>query len=190
MNILTHILISKRAYIDLNNHFSVKLSLGSLIWGSVKPDLINSGISHCKDETSYLFYQKLEDIKKITLDKDKKKYSLKLGEIFHYLCDYFCYAHNNKELLKYFPHIRYEKNLHSTAKKIKFKLPYGYIDYGHFSFLELIERKHKLYLSRVASYENDIWSSYEILIFVTLKLLVEAGLIPIVEEEISCDNIS
>jgi len=135
-------------------------------------------MSHCKDETFYLLCRKLEQMNKIDYKENMDKFSLELGEIFHYLCDYFCYAHNDKELLRCFPHICYENNLHSTAKKMEEMLNFtGYIFYSSFSFLELIEKRHKLYLSSVPSYRNDVLSSYNILMEIALKIAEELGII-------------
>ncbi|MFW6022054.1 MAG: zinc dependent phospholipase C family protein [Halanaerobiaceae bacterium] len=178
MNILTHILMSRKVYPYVNKFFSYDLSLAHLIWGSIKPDLTNSDISHCKNETFYLFYKKLEFIQSLNIKENRDRYSLELGEISHYLCDYFCYAHNNKELLKYLAHISYEKNLHKTAKKIGDQLYYtGYSDFSYLTFLEMIEHKHRIYLATTPSYENDIIYSYEIILSVSYKLAKEANLI-------------
>ncbi|MFW6282074.1 MAG: zinc dependent phospholipase C family protein [bacterium] len=171
MNIATHLLICKKVYDDLSAYMEHDISLPYLLWGSIKPDIVKNNISHFKDDMLYLFYQKLETLKKMDYKNNSYKYSLELGEIFHYLCDYFTYAHNNKKFKKFFPHAKYENKLHKTAKIIINSLHFSpNIDYKYFSFVEIIEQKHKLYLSSVSSYQNDINFSYKIMLLVALKL--------------------
>ena len=177
MDTYTHSFIAGRVY---NQFVETDLKLHK-IWlrlGSIKQDYVYDNINHYKDETAHLFYQKYNQLTEVNLIKKPRLFSLKLGELFHYICDYFCYAHN-QELLKndMTQHFLYECKLNLYTYKLnknhfnKYNTPNNYI--FEMSFPKFIEFYLKKYLKRKPSYDIDIFSAYEVCVLLVYKLINE-----------------
>ena len=171
----THILIAK----NIHNFFkkrNINLSKFWLKVGSVKPDFTNDDINHYKDESIYLFYEKFSELKNIDPKKEIKKFSLKLGEIFHYTADFFCHAHNNSKMAEnYFYHFKYEWKLNKVAYRSQnniFKINQLNSYIYQLTLKELMNYKHKEYLQTNSSFANDLFYSFQFSIFIANKLLV------------------
>ena len=173
----THTLIAKKIH-EFFAKKNIDLSKFWLTIGSVKPDFTNDDINHYKDESIYLFYEKFSELKNINPKSEIKKFSLKLGEIFHYTADFFCHAHNNQKMEEnYFFHFKYEWQLNKIAYKSKNKIfnlkkldPYIY----QLTLKELMNYKHKEYLKQKNSFQKDLFYSYQFSIFLANKLLVNS----------------
>ena len=170
----THTLLAKKIY-DFFEKRNVNLSKFWLTIGSVKPDFTNDDINHYKDESITLFYEKFSELKNIDPEKNMQKFSLKLGEIFHYTADFFCHAHNNQKMEdNYLYHFKYEWQLNNFAYKSKNKIfnlnqldPYIY----QLTLKELMNYKHEEYLNKKTSFKNDLFYSFQFSVFLTNKLL-------------------
>lgn len=172
MMTLTHRIVTLEVRQRLIEDLGIFLPKKYLIWGSVRPDFVKHRVSHFKDENVELFYEKWDRLCVMNMRTHLQDFSVELGEIFHFLCDYFCFAHNDPELSReMWHHLRYENELHKFARREReqvFDLTCA--DYSLVPFRELIEYKHKLFLLRPQSFENDLQCSFEMCMIVAQKL--------------------
>ena len=77
------------------------------LFGNVAPDLNCIYPAHRLKTTEERFYKRLKRVDKASTNLIK---SFTLGVITHYICDYFCYAHNIESLGV--SHKKYENNLY------------------------------------------------------------------------------
>lgn len=110
MYFFSHLLISKVLY----RHFStaVTLNKGSFSYGNILPDLPSQSRSHHTLENC-LF--KVCDSSRKLMEEELaiKDFSVRLGEICHYICDFFCYYHLSENIHnKRLHHFFYELGLH------------------------------------------------------------------------------
>lgn len=176
MNSLTHRLIVQKVYRQLQSKYGVRLAKGAIIWGSIKPDFTIGSISHIKDDHIDKLYKKWDDLCQVDINQENRYFSRNLGVILHFLCDYFCYAHNHPILQKVvWSHYIYERKLYQFAKKVDntlFKIPNH--EYDQISFPDLLEYKHQLYLKGTPSFSLDLNSAFEICMIVSKKLIVDS----------------
>ncbi len=110
MYFFTHLFISKVLY----RHFlpEVELDRHSFSYGNIKPDLPSRGRNHHTLENCLFTiceYSKELIEEEVTLEH----LSIRLGEICHYVCDFFCYYHMNEEIHnRRLHHFFYEIGLH------------------------------------------------------------------------------
>lgn len=99
------------------------------IWGNIKPDYVSKYKlkKHYYDESIQMILNKIYFLSSMSREEiynsyGIKKFSAELGVICHFLCDYFCLAHNKrwrfKSAMK--KHILYEKHLGVIAKRFSF----------------------------------------------------------------------
>lgn len=150
-----------------------------LVMGSMKPDFTNDDINHYKDESISLFYKKFGELKKIKPEENIRTFSLRLGELFHYIADFFCYAHNNKEMKdNYLQHFKYEWQLNKFAyntKKDIFKMNISDSFIYNLNLSQIIEYEHKNYLNNKQSFKLDLMSAFKLGILLTNKLIWETN---------------
>lgn len=106
MKLKQHIMIGK----ELLNSTKLKdLNVNKVAYliGSIAPDLNCVYPAHRLTTTEHRFYKRLERIFRTNSLMIK---SFTLGVITHYICDYFCYAHNIESIG--FKHKEYEKGLY------------------------------------------------------------------------------
>ena len=109
----THLLISNILYKYLSNNMNFKLDRGAFAYGNIKPDFIGKDIkcNHTLDESLYCVNKYSEKLMRD--DISIKEFSVCLGIICHFVCDYFCIYHregNDKKGV--FQHLFYECILH------------------------------------------------------------------------------
>ncbi|PRR79843.1 hypothetical protein CLLU_34180 [Clostridium luticellarii] len=109
----THLLISHIIFNHCSKKFNIKLNKFNFSYGNIKPDFVKdrSNHCHCLDESIDIvceYYNKL-----VNTRMSVKEYSVTLGMICHFICDYFCLYHTegykDKNL---FQHFIYELRLH------------------------------------------------------------------------------
>ncbi|KAF0208634.1 MAG: hypothetical protein FD167_5456 [bacterium] len=181
MWIRTHYYMAKLIHNYIKEKYQLDLRLDLLQYGSVKPDLhwryIN--IPHYYEE-GYGYW--LEEVRELLVDKkyrDIKEFSEKLGIILHFTADFFCYAHNNKEMKEtMWPHLKYELQFHQI-----------FIHYEQFhntphlkcedinSLIKILRQK---YLFSKPNMEKDIRYIYSAALSIT-DLMVAAVLLPSVQ---------
>ncbi len=96
MNLLTHIAISKILYSHLGKQ--MELDRNAFIYGNIKPDLSYKLMkkAHLMENYSAYVYSSSEELMKGELSLEE--FSVELGQICHYVCDFFCRYHLNKEI--------------------------------------------------------------------------------------------
>ena len=168
----------------IHDYFARKdiwLSKTALAWGSVKPDFIEGNISHFKDETIENFYAQYEELKEMNPDQNPYSFAVKLGELFHYIADYFSRAHNDPELdpgtlWEKTVHIYHEWKLNKVAQNLHpdfFKEEIEERTVYKKSLEEFIEEEHTEFRNRDYSFKNDIGASFRICVLMTNKLVFE-----------------
>lgn len=111
MNFLTHVMISKTLY----RHLSKKMELDqkAFSYGNIKPDLSPQCLRNPHMLENYLFIIQHDSNRLISHNTPVKEFSIELGVICHFICDFFCYCHLNHNLYhKLFRHFIYEIRLH------------------------------------------------------------------------------
>lgn len=168
MNSFCHYIYSNTLY-NMLTKSSVKINKSDFCFGSVRPDfslrLIN--IPHT-------IYGSMDFIKTVVVDlcnlkvKSEKIYSDKLGILIHYLCDYFCYAHNHKKYDKIIPHVVYEMKINLLLMRNKKELLKENCKIKNVvnsiknssDIINFILSFHKKYSTSNKSCRNDILYSY------------------------------
>jgi hypothetical protein len=111
MHFLTHVSIANMLYKKYSSTFPI--AKNHFIYGNIKPDLKSNGLAtpHTLQNTIHLTCTMLKELLNDNLDL--LTFSVKLGEVCHYLCDYFCYYHiNESDYRNYADHFFYEIELH------------------------------------------------------------------------------
>lgn len=120
MYFFSHLFFSKVLYRNFKKE--VDLSKLAFAYGNIKPDLPPACFKdrHTLDNYLFIVYDKANQL--INNDLDTREFSVKLGEICHFVCDFFCYYHLNDALhKKIFSHLGYELLLHLKLYKYRFK---------------------------------------------------------------------
>lgn len=86
----------------------VNINSTAFLLGNIAPDLNCVYPAHRLKTTEKRFYKRLRIAEKSEISVVK---SFMLGIVTHYICDYFCYAHNIESLGV--PHKKYERNLYN-----------------------------------------------------------------------------
>lgn len=109
----THLLISKILYNYLSNQMNFRLNRLAFAYGNIKPDFNNKDInhSHTLDESLHSVNKYSEEL--VSRNISIKEFSMSLGVICHFVCDYFCIYHREgNEKKGIFEHLVYELILH------------------------------------------------------------------------------
>jgi hypothetical protein len=117
MYFFTHLFLSKKLY----KHFLGELSLDkkAFAYGNIKPDISQGCVHSSHTLENYLFVVNERANQLIEKELSLKEFSVDLGEICHYVCDFFCYYHLSEEIYnKMLHHFFYELRLHYEMYKI------------------------------------------------------------------------
>jgi hypothetical protein len=157
MYFFTHLFISKTLYRYLKRE--VELDKNAFAYGNIRPDISKDmHTSHTLE--NYLFIVNDRANQLINNKVTKHEFSIQLGEICHYVSDFFCYYHLNEDIYnKMAHHFFYELRLHLEILKMRTK---------HKIKLNPIEKKprnnitsivldmRKDYMAEAKSYEKDM----------------------------------
>lgn len=156
---LTHIALAKNTLKFLKSKGFDILDEKSFIYGNIKPDNLfqKTPKIHLETESLSFVLNQIDTIINLDIDEKKKLFSLELGIICHFLCDYFCLPHYERwsacpmhKKVKETPrHLNYEKMLHSYIKNTT--MEFREID-DLTKFLEDCKKEYVL----EKSFENDI----------------------------------
>ncbi|MEY7998851.1 zinc dependent phospholipase C family protein [Clostridium sp. Mt-5] len=115
----THILISNIIYNYCLKKLNIKLNKWNFAYGNIKPDFVKDKSKHCHCINESINIVREYSQQLIDNKMSIKKYSITLGMICHFICDYFCLYHTerykNKNL---FQHLIYEISLHFIFIKL------------------------------------------------------------------------
>lgn len=173
MYFFTHLYISRTLYhvfcdkVDLDKH--------SFAYGNIKPDLpsverkhhtLDNYLFEVRDQSSYLI--NCQSI-------PEKDFSVCLGEICHFVCDFFCYYHTNEKLHnKPLHHFFYELFMHFTLIRMGLtnKLPIRTeVEEPRKDFLSIILEMRKLYYTNSMSMKTDLEYAYSSCIWICESIL-------------------
>lgn len=137
------------------------------LFGNIAPDLNCVYPAHRLSTTENRFYKRLNIIERSNIKVIKSFY---LGVITHYICDYFCYAHNIESLG--ILHKRYENELynyyttHQKELEEQFKKKYTcdnevYDKINRHSELIIshIKNINKTYTNNMIKHDNKYWAN-------------------------------
>lgn len=169
MLVNSHSLIGKTIHKYVKDNLGFNLSAADLKYGCIKPDFHPKliAISHYKSKSFDTIAQMIISLQNSKLplsSKDVSHFSTELGVILHYIADYFCYAHNNKNIDKLPAHLFYEINLDRELKKylsstsglLNEKFPLEACGAIENPLVAFIEERHKEYMKEHPSPLNDV----------------------------------
>lgn len=119
MYFFTHLMISKLLYQHLSNE--TDLNKRAFAYGNIKPDLPSPLRNHHTLENC-LFTTCEYSSQLMSEPLPSAHFSTRMGEICHYICDFFCYYHLNEEIHnKNLHHLFYEISLHHELLRLLLK---------------------------------------------------------------------
>lgn len=137
-------------YVDSNIKLRYRFVLSL---GAITPDLVMIFPQH----QVYLTKDKVNRFLDTINNSDKLHYIniLKLGICLHYICDYFCRAHNDAVILHGIKHSRYELDV---ARKVKYFEELRNIPCINnvSDFDNLLKSEHKKYIKGLISGQSDV----------------------------------
>jgi len=171
----THLLFSRLIFKHCLNEFDFKLCKGIFMYGNIKPDIFSgqTNNSHSLEDSSDIVQKYID---KLTSDKlTIQQFSLTLGMLCHYTCDFFCIYHSeefkNKNI---FRHLTYEIQLHYKFMILlitgKFKLIKN-IDLPQRDILSMILEMQKRYLKEEESGLKDLTYAISTAILISESVL-------------------
>jgi hypothetical protein len=125
MVIGTHKAIAKIVYKHILSRLNFKLDWEIFVYGNIQPDFNRSYVDcdHTMEDSLHTINSNAEEL--INSNISIKEFSLALGIICHFVCDYFC-LHHTVDYWKRDPlaHGVYETKLHAAFLKRNFNLQY------------------------------------------------------------------
>jgi hypothetical protein len=191
MHFLTHVSIANALYKKYSAVFPIEKY--HFIYGNVKPDLKSNGlvIPHTLENTIYKACSLYEEIQNEKLDL--LTFSVKLGEICHYLCDYFCFYHiSESDYRKYAEHFVYEIELHAywLWKKAVDDIQEIHTDFPlDMSMTSLITRMRKDYSRKSHDFIKDISYSLGAVDWLIKNLTLNLQYSPNVDQSVYLKNL-
>ena len=156
---MSHIAMAKNTLSFLKSQGLDVLDEKSFIYGNIKPDNLfqKTPKKHLEIEAKPFVLEQIEILKNSGSENDREEFSIMLGIVCHYLCDFFCLPHFERwsacavhKKIKETPrHLNYERIL----------MEYTSLADDNFEEIDdvslfLIKCKEEYVLNR--SYENDI----------------------------------
>lgn len=191
MHFLTHVSIANTLYKKYSTVFPI--AKHHFIYGNIKPDLMYNGLAipHTLENTIYKACSLYEEIINQTLDL--YTFSVRLGEICHYLCDYFCFYHiSESDYRKYADHFIYEIELHAywLLKKADADVQRYQTDYPlDISMTSLITRMRKEYNRKSHDFIKDISYSLNSVDWLVKNLAINLRYNPDAEQSVYLRNL-
>ncbi|MGV8146160.1 MAG: zinc dependent phospholipase C family protein [Alkaliphilus sp.] len=176
----SHKIISEHVYKVVNNTLGVKLNRKQLIYGSIKPDLTPKflRLDHFKPESFSHIMDEVAELSVCQFSENSsfiKKFSQQLGVVTHFVADYFCVPHNDRNTYKnhFVDHVVYEYRLEKLFKNYSHessitKEAFNVNNYSSSPISNVIDTLHNSYTLRGESMENDVKSSLDAVSTVSL----------------------
>lgn len=119
MFFFTHLFIAK----VLHRHLCDRLELNQqeFLYGNIKPDLPSpTRIHHTLENCLYTVCEYSNEL--MEADLSTEEFAIRLGEVCHYVSDFFCYYHLNEKIHnKNLRHFFYEIRLHIELYRLHYK---------------------------------------------------------------------
>lgn len=168
----THAIIAKVIYEDVFQEHQLKLNKNQLIYGSIKPDLYSGfpKLKHFKPQSFTTICQDIAALSSARAEDNQatiSRLSQKIGIVTHYVADYFCVPHNDRETYHnhIISHIKYENKLHQMYKDTTLPRKKNLLHGPDFSRLDhvmnYLDDLHDAYATRHESLLNDMNSSLQ-----------------------------
>lgn len=170
----THKIISQHVHKHVNELLGIQLNKKSLIYGSIEPDLAHLKphlvkLPHFKPDSFDFICSEINDLSNYSLVPNQyfmKSISKNIGVATHFVADYFCLPHNDREKYKnnFIEHVKYENNLHKLFKSYDSKIDLNNVAHTvcsnkDLSIEEYIDSLHQKYTSQGENLENDLLNS-------------------------------
>lgn len=175
MIINTHLLFSKLIFNHCSKELNFKLSKGVFMYGNIKPDIFSNDTnnSHSLEDSTNAIQEYINKL--INNELTMHEFSLNLGMLCHYTCDFFCVYHR-KEFTKIniFKHLIYEIQLHLKlinlliTKRLK---PLKNKSFPQKDILSIILEMRKKYLQEKNSIIKDITYALSTAILISESVL-------------------
>ena len=178
MDLTTHVLMANRLHKEITSQTGLYLDYWYYLYGSIKPDIYPEAIEwphflndSLKDLTGYCEYT-------ILAPMSLKEFSVALGVITHFICDYYCLYHSElyrqKNILS---HIFYEKKLSLCfiKKCLTHKIKIAQKDTTHLSIDDAISRMHQEYSEEPQGLDLDIQYALNTAMSILQSILVLSG---------------
>jgi len=142
-------------------------------WGGSLTDIFWANPGHTKEESFHYLSRSIRDLLKKPYNSitpgDQQHFLLKSGIICHYICDYFCRAHNDPDYKGLLPHLIYESRLQAEFKsynlvkicKNAVNQPKPEIDVLLPSLTDYIQSRYLAYMSEKPDMKQDIFYAVE-----------------------------
>lgn len=170
----THWLISEQLLQALEPGQRAVIDEWSFKIGSVIPDfqLSHALETHNKEDSMYrvqLLASRLYRHKGDAGPGERKRFSRRLGMLTHYLCDFFCQAHNPGDFDSFSRHLAYEYDLACACEEYDYS---GLMQKARTArlgvrrrrpvarMLKIIDKMHANYLRQPGTLNNDIRYSF------------------------------
>ncbi|MDF2614374.1 MAG: hypothetical protein K0S71_2160 [Clostridia bacterium] len=162
MHITTHLLMANVLYKEINSQMEIELDYFHYVYGNIKPD-VNPGII----DWPHFSHESLDDLlnycEHITITPMTiKSFSVALGIVSHFICDYYCLYHTKpyrgkRTLLSIVKHTAYEHFLElSFIKKCMIKDIEVTDQADGKQISDMINRRLALYNNEKHSIDKDI----------------------------------
>lgn len=113
MNITSHLIVAN----NITKGIFTKKTRYIVLFASIFPDFDRTTQPHRENNLLFRIYN---SEKKFLMAKNDCSRAYHLGIMVHYICDYYCYAHNyNLDISHGIPHIKYEIELQKLLKSDK-----------------------------------------------------------------------
>ena len=162
----SHILLAHYLADQMKTAKELQAHRKAFFLGNILPDIRPSFLTtkHEFDETFEVVGQKIRDLT-VNCDlyqRNERVYWRRLGEVIHYIADYFTFPHNRLYKGTLLEHGKYEKELKNYLKAYlsngqawiyaKEDVPFQNL----FELLEYIKKNHEVYLKREPNIKEDI----------------------------------
>lgn len=182
---VTHILIADIVRNKLMKTVKIKLNKNSFRYGSIKPDLSTKmrNIQHSKEGSFNFVINEVNSLineTKFESQLRSREFAKRLGIIIHYISDYFCFAHNDSNLLNSFlPHLLYEQKLATICTRSLLKRtekdiilnPYS-LNLNIIDIINYINYMHKMYQYQKPDIILDITYALQTCYTISLYIIV------------------
>jgi hypothetical protein len=173
MNFFSHLFISRELYKRFRSE--IELNGWAFAFGNVKPDLPPACFEARHTFENYFNKVNERADQLATQQLTRREFSVKLGEVCHFACDFFCYYHSNvklhkKNLFHFVYEICLQLQLNMMQLRRKLKIPCDSVS-PYTNFPSFILEMRKKYLEDARSMKKDIEYSLRVAISIFETIL-------------------